>query len=219
MAFADVDVKVRSSAILALSSSYCGTDDVRIGALLATAVYDEGTPFEVRWFAYMGLFKLRRKRTSIRQGSGERPQSTRIPEDVDWPFVDTFLIPNRTASPVDMFDMLPEWMRNRYRSLNSGIAAYERGDFAEAIVHLTAALEQKPDAAGSLYRRGHSYLEIGNLDAAIADLTQAIGLCPTPACYYRRSDAYRRKGLIDLAEQDHEAAVCLDGKSDERRER
>jgi tetratricopeptide (TPR) repeat protein len=213
IAFTDPDFAVRSAAIRELAEAYLGSDNVRIGTMLARAVHDGTLPHEFRWAAYCGLHRLRRMRAPLWPGFFARPQSMpRIQEDVEWAFVSSFLIPGRTASPVDVFCLLPETVRNRYRSAQLGISAYERLDFTAAISHFTAALAENPNAAGLLYMRGHSYLEIGDVDAAVADLSRAIELAPTPASLYRRGDAYKTKGLLEIAEQDYRRAARLDRK-------
>ena len=43
-------------------------------------------------------------------------------------------------------------------------------------------------------------------------ISRAIELAPTPASLYRRGDAYKTKGLLEIAEQDYRRAARLDRK-------
>src|SRR5262249_11799612 len=52
------------------------------------------------------------------------------------------------------------------------------GKHAEAIRYYTAALSQRPDNPGVLLNRASSLHKAGELDAAIADLQQAIAVAP-----------------------------------------
>ena len=62
IAFTDPDFAVRSAAIRELAEAYLGSDNVRIGTMLARAVHDGTLPHEFRWAAYCGLHRLRRMR-------------------------------------------------------------------------------------------------------------------------------------------------------------
>jgi tetratricopeptide (TPR) repeat protein len=76
-----------------------------------------------------------------------------------------------------------------------------------AIADYTTVIELRPDG-DSYYMRGNSYLEIGQPDRAIVDLTKAIQLDPT---YYwsfkQRAKAYRQLKRYRLAEADDRKAA------------
>jgi hypothetical protein len=86
MAFADPEMEVRAFAVTCLGSCYSGTNDKRIGQILAGVVYNEDQHPKVREAAYRALFHIRG--SPVR----ERPSMSRLrfPEDADWSFVKTF---------------------------------------------------------------------------------------------------------------------------------
>ena len=79
-----------------IASCYIRTDDSRIGALAARLVYDDSEPEELRITAYRSLFTVRgMPADEFLQAASAK---FRFPEDVDWPFVDTYL-PERLPAP------------------------------------------------------------------------------------------------------------------------
>jgi tetratricopeptide (TPR) repeat protein len=71
-----------------------------------------------------------------------------------------------------------------------------------AIADYTKVIELKPDGE-SYYVRGNSYLEIGEYEKAVADLTRSIKLDPTYYWSYKqRAKAYRQLKRFRLAEAD-----------------
>jgi len=87
LAFADPHPQVRGVALHTLACCFQGTDDPRIGKLLADIVVDERRYDEQsRRSAYSGLFILRDIDVSERL----RAIKKRFPEDVDWEFVASF---------------------------------------------------------------------------------------------------------------------------------
>jgi tetratricopeptide (TPR) repeat protein len=61
--------------------------------------------------------------------------------------------------------------------------------------------------------RGVSYMEIGEYDKSIADLTKSINLKQNNAlAYYNRARAHKRKGEHDLAAADYSFSIGLDAK-------
>jgi tetratricopeptide (TPR) repeat protein len=67
------------------------------------------------------------------------------------------------------------------------------------------------DRRDALVERGKAYAQRGNLDRAIADLTDAIRLDPAnAAAFYNRSLAYRAKGESERANADCARASALD---------
>jgi HEAT repeats len=86
----DPDTRVRKAAIHIVAIYYSGTNDRTIGSLLARIVRDETETFEVRFAAYDGLFAVRGTPTISRPLLNMLPDTFRIPEDVDWEFVNRF---------------------------------------------------------------------------------------------------------------------------------
>ncbi len=212
MGVQDPDVEVRETAIREIGLSYRGTDDVRVGRMLARMVYDEALAAELRGSAYRALLDLRWIPGPQPPPSDPLPPPLRIPEDIDWSLVDSFLVEGRTACPVDDSILLPEGIRELFKLAGGACSAYKRGEYWDAIGGLTEMIEAVPDAPGPYQKRGHAYLETGNLDAAIEDLTRSIELEPKSAVSYRfRSRAYQEKGMMELAERDAEKARELEG--------
>jgi hypothetical protein len=87
MAFEDSHTQVRQSALSNLAQCFSGTDDRRIGILLAQVVSDQAESESFRATVYRGLFTLR----DVPMLSRPFPFTERIPEDVDWPFVNSFV--------------------------------------------------------------------------------------------------------------------------------
>jgi hypothetical protein len=83
----DPDVRVRGAALFALGSCLAGTDDPRVGGFLAHTMRDSSLPDSVRHFAYAGLWRLR----GLPESDRPRLERYRIPEDVDWDLVDSFI--------------------------------------------------------------------------------------------------------------------------------
>lgn len=95
MAFEDAHEQVRGVALYTLASCFSGTNDTRVGMLLARVVYDSKAPEGVRDAAYRGLFRIR----DVDIRAAPMPGKDRIPDDIDWVFVDSFLTradPERT---------------------------------------------------------------------------------------------------------------------------
>src|SRR5262249_145691 len=62
---------------------------------------------------------------------------------------------------------------------------HRAGKNAEAIRYYTAALSLRPDNPGVLLNRASALRDVGELDAAIADLGRAIALAPTYAAAHK----------------------------------
>lgn len=87
----DAEPIVRAVALGSLGHAYTHTDDARVGALLAHVVRDRLEPAHVRYRAYAALFDLRGV-PSLQWPCLEPPLGDfRFPDDVDWPFVESFL--------------------------------------------------------------------------------------------------------------------------------
>ena len=76
------------------------------------------------------------------------------------------------------------------------------GHQAEAVDLYSAHLAAHPDDTGSLLRRGRAYLELGNADAAIADLSEVLRRQPNTL------DAFRPRGDASMLKHDYGAAIA-----------
>ena len=86
-AFEDAHPQVRGIALLGLACCFEGTDDAKIGKLLAEVVADSRAPSGLRESAYAGLFWVRGVPLLQRPRHG----LVRVPDGVDWGFVRSFL--------------------------------------------------------------------------------------------------------------------------------
>jgi hypothetical protein len=86
MAFEDAHPQVRASALFSLACCLEGTNE-RIGQMLASVVKNPALSKDFRASAYNGLFRLRGRPAS----QSPMPGTYRVPEDVDWQFVDSFI--------------------------------------------------------------------------------------------------------------------------------
>ncbi|MGO8746320.1 MAG: tetratricopeptide repeat protein [Thermoguttaceae bacterium] len=213
MALDDPSINVRLAAISALGRCYADTDDVRIGKLLAQLVHDASMPLSCRRSAYRELFFLRGSPIEAwpsSQAGGSL--KLRIPDEVDWAFVDSFLVEGRSPHPspstIDSrIDLLPDPLRAAARSYRDGLAAFESGDVQRSLELFSQSISANPDLTGPYTMRGRVNLQMGNLDAAIHDFNKAIDLRPRSADALRfRGEAYARKGQAELAESDRRAA-------------
>ncbi len=62
------------------------------------------------------------------------------------------------------------------RQLNSGWAAYQRGDYQQALVYFHQATEADPQLAEAFFARARTYQQLGNLQKALAEYEQAAPL-------------------------------------------
>jgi len=91
-----------------------------------------------------------------------------------------------------------------------GKILFQRGQYNDAIIACSEALEAAPDAEAYLYR-GRSYSCLGNWDRAINDFNLVIRFDPkNPEGYYQRALAFRERGEKDKADADHKIAQQLD---------
>lgn len=92
-----------------------------------------------------------------------------------------------------------------------GAESDQRGQYSEAIVNFTKAIELKPDYAQFYYFRGLTYSGQGEHDQAIQDFTKAIELNPKLAeAYCFRGFVYEGQDEHDLAIQDSTKAIELE---------
>src|SRR5262249_6311694 len=87
------------------------------------------------------------------------------------------------------------------------------GKHAEAIRYYTAALSQRPDNPGVLLNRASSLHKAGELDAAIADLQQAIAVAPRyVAAHHALGDTLYDQKKLDEAIVAYRKAIEIDPK-------
>lgn len=91
MAFNDPDLQIRGVALSALGTCYRGTNDSRVGKLLAAIVHDEQEPASIRSSAYLALFSVPGLIADWPGLHADPPTGLRFPDDVDWSFVNSFL--------------------------------------------------------------------------------------------------------------------------------
>jgi len=89
MALFDSDAEVRALAVMHLSRYYAASDNIRIGYLLASLVYERNEDKRVREAAYWGLLSL----SATPKIKIQRPciLDFRFPRDVNWRFVNSYL--------------------------------------------------------------------------------------------------------------------------------
>ncbi len=98
-----------------------------------------------------------------------------------------------------------------------GDAAFDRGNFDEAVDLYTKRLDEISSRAGNggkaivLSKRGKSYLSLMRYGEAVSDLDRAISLAPGLVdAYYFRALAHLDMGRYTDAERDAESAVKID---------
>lgn len=94
-------------------------------------------------------------------------------------------------------------------------AQFATGDNKAAIDYCSRAISSgelgDPDLIAALINRGVAYKNVGDLNAAIADYTQALRIAPRDALLYQnRANALREKGNLEAARTDAEQALALD---------
>jgi serine/threonine-protein kinase len=92
-----------------------------------------------------------------------------------------------------------------------GNAAYDKGDYDQALSFYSTALSIDPTDADTYYMRGQIYDAQNKLDLALADETKAIDIDPNFAnAYDRRAVVYYKQNKLDLALADLNKAISLD---------
>jgi tetratricopeptide (TPR) repeat protein len=86
--------------------------------------------------------------------------------------------------------------------INNGDRAYQSGDFANAIVFFSKAIEVDPKSVYAHFWRAWSYLKLGgksSLDSALADVTRILELDPANKdVYFARGEILRNKAYFAL---------------------
>jgi hypothetical protein len=91
IALTDPNTEVRAVALGKVGVLHKGSNDQRVGAMLAGFVYDERAPTAIRCAAYWALYQLRGLPVFSLYRSGVLKKDMESPHDYDWAFVDTFL--------------------------------------------------------------------------------------------------------------------------------
>ena len=99
------------------------------------------------------------------------------------------------ASPAESSAARAEALRKR------GIAAYDAGQFAEALRHFDEAYRLDPNDASILMLRGGTYKELGRCKEAIADFDAFEKQHNHIADFLLMGDVFRRSGLLPHAAQ------------------
>ncbi len=94
--------------------------------------------------------------------------------------------------------------------MSRGIEYANKGNYDQAILDYSKAIELSPNYVPAYNSRGNAYQNKGNLDQAILDYSKAIELSPNyvPA-YNSRGNAYQNKGNLDQAILDYSKAIEL----------
>jgi tetratricopeptide (TPR) repeat protein len=89
-----------------------------------------------------------------------------------------------------------------------GIANFHAGDFVQAEGDFTASLENVGEDAYAFFNRGVTRSQLGRIEEAIEDFSQAIYMHPAERRFYvSRALAYRRMGQYKAAERDYSVAL------------
>ena len=91
-----------------------------------------------------------------------------------------------------------------------GISAYRKGDYPEAILYYSKAIEVNPDFRFDIFLKRGALLEyLDYEEEAIADYSRAILRKPDEMISYKaRGDAYARTGRYEEAAADYEEAIA-----------
>ena len=97
------------------------------------------------------------------------------------------------------------------QAFDSGVSAFQKGDYDRAIADYTEAIRLDPKHAKAYNNRALAYDAKGDFDKAIADLTEAIKADPNYAQAHRnRGVVYGEKGDRDKMIADFTEAIRLD---------
>ena len=94
-----------------------------------------------------------------------------------------------------------------------GIAAYEQGDFEQALKHFTDAQIKTPDQPETLYNVASAYYKTGHFDAAVDHFKQVLETDRTRLKHdalYNLGNAEFRRGNAEAAIDHYEAALAID---------
>ena len=83
---------------------------------------------------------------------------------------------------------------------NIGEDLFNKGDYSNAIVSYSYAIEKYPKYYEALNNRGNSYANMGKFKKALTDYNNAIEIDPKNTdAYYNRGYCYRKMGKNELA--------------------
>ena len=107
-----------------------------------------------------------------------------------------------------------EWLEQlALAHYHRSVSLLNKQRYDQAILDCSLAIQAKPNARYAYHIRGVAYRDKGDLEAAIRDLTQALGLAPTSDALADRGEAYRRSGKLDDAIADCDRAIQTDPKN------
>lgn len=92
---------------------------------------------------------------------------------------------------------------------NLGLAFYNKGDLANAIVNYTQAIRLNPRSADAYYNRGLAYYDDADYPNAISDYTKSIQINPAADAYNNRGLAYEKNGNRTQAAADYRTALRI----------
>jgi tetratricopeptide (TPR) repeat protein len=92
---------------------------------------------------------------------------------------------------------------------NLGFLLLDLNDLKGAIDHFSAALQVNPDKQNSLLGRGMAEYRLGNLDAAVSDLSRAVQVAPLAQADFWLGRALEDKGETAAAAQAYDATLQL----------
>jgi rubrerythrin len=96
------------------------------------------------------------------------------------------------------------------KAFNAGVASLQEERYAEAVKHFSEAIRHNPNEAEYYNGRGLSHSNLGSSDAAIADYSKAIQLCPNAEVYAFRGMEYIAKDDLANARADLKRGFEID---------
>ena len=137
-----------------------------------------------------------------------------IPEDYTYMKDDGYERPGRTGTEeaaLEYVELVGRKKSPATEHCERGEAHYFNGEYEQAFLELTKAIEIDPELARAYITRGQAYNDKDEYDLAIADFTRLIEIKPTDArAYGYRAMAYGNKGEYDLAIADYSKAIEID---------
>lgn len=94
---------------------------------------------------------------------------------------------------------------------NQGVSAVSSGNFPQAIIYFTKAIETNPALAEAHMGRGITYTQLEKYQQALPDFDQAIKFnSQLTDAYFKRGLVYYKLGKLEQAIADHTKAIQLD---------
>ncbi|MDD5595815.1 MAG: tetratricopeptide repeat protein, partial [Candidatus Omnitrophica bacterium] len=117
-------------------------------------------------------------------------------------------------SSIGMFNISTPEAQEAQKNLDLGISQFEKGEYRQAIVNYTKAIDIVPDLPQAYFDRGLAYFRDGNLDEAIADYSKAIEINPNYSeAFANRGSAYYFKNDLNKALVDFNSAIKIEPKN------